>query len=290
MDKILVIGGHGMLGRPVVRHLVQDGFTVRALARDPNKAQGLLPGAVEVVQGDLEDVASLRRAAEGMEAVYLNLETPNHKSPFRPDLDGVRNVIVAIKEQPDVLIAKIAGLGLRHTDGWWPNSDLKFEAEALIKASGHPYLLFHPTWFMESLPLFIRGKQAMLFGRKWHPLYWIAGDDYAKMVGQAFRKNITNRTFNVQGLEPFDYDEALDRFIKLYAPEVKIVHIPLLILALLGIFVPVAHDFHRLFYMASKEKQEFQSQPTWDELHKPQMKIEDYYNYLKATGDIPKKG
>ena len=58
----------------------------------------------------------------------------------------------------------------------------------------------------------------MLFGRKWYPLHWTAGDDYAKMVGQAFRKNITNRTFNVQGLEPLDYGEALSRFLKLYDP------------------------------------------------------------------------
>ena len=64
----------------------------------------------------------------------------------------------------------------------------------------------------------------------------------------------------------------------------------MLIAKILGVFVPLVQDFHRLFYLASTEKEEFQSQQTWDELHKPQMKIEDYYNYLKATGDIPKKG
>ena len=289
MDKILFIGGHGMLGRPVVRHLVKEGFTIRALSRDIDKARGLLPDEVEVLQGDLEDIESIKSAAEGMDAVYMNLETPNPKAPFRQDLDGTRNVIAALKNRHDVLIAKISGLGLRQTDGWWPSSDLKFEAEELIKASGHSYLFFHPTWFMESLPLFVRGKKATLFGRKWHPLHWIAGDDYAKMVCQAFKKNIKNRTFNVQGPEPLNFDEALGRFLRLYGPELKISHMPIFILKMAGVFVPFAKDFHRLFYLASNEKLEFQSQETWDELYKPEMKIEDYYNYMRETGDIPKK-
>ena len=290
MKKVLFVGGHGMLGRPVVRHLVKEGFTVRALARDKAKAERLLSGEVECVQGDLENIESLRRAAEDMEAVYLNLETPDPKAPFRPDLDGSRNVVAALRERPDVVIAKISGLGLRHTDGWWPSSDLKFEAEELIKASGHPYLFFHPTWFMESLPLLIRGKRATLFGRKWYPKYWIAGDDYAKMVAQAFAKDVQNRTFVVQGPEALDYDEALSRFIALYSPGVKVAHVPLLVLQALGVFVPVAKDFHRLFHIAATEKEELQSRQTWDELYQPQMKIEDYCEYIKATGDIPKKG
>jgi uncharacterized protein YbjT (DUF2867 family) len=36
--RILVLGGTGMLGGPVVRRLLADGFDVRVLARDPAKA------------------------------------------------------------------------------------------------------------------------------------------------------------------------------------------------------------------------------------------------------------
>jgi hypothetical protein len=42
-----------------------------------------------------------------MEAVYLNLETPDPKAPFRPDLDGARNVIAALEDRQDVLIAEL---------------------------------------------------------------------------------------------------------------------------------------------------------------------------------------
>lgn len=290
MDSVLFVGGHGMLGRPVVRHLVKEGFTVRALSRDVAKAQALLPSEVEVVQGDLQDVASITKAAEGMEAVFLNLETPNPKGSFRQDLDGSRNVVAALEDRQDVMIAKISGIGLKHTNGWWLNADQKYEAEELIKASGHPYLFFHPTWFMESLSLFIRNGKATLFGRKWFPKHWIAGDDYAKMVGQALKKDIRNRTFTVQGPEPLDFEQALNRFIAAAHPGTKVSHIPIFVLKVVGLFSPFAKDFHRLFFLAATEKEEFQSQQTWDELHKPEMKIEDYCEYMKSTGDVPKKG
>ncbi len=39
-ETILVVGGTGMLGRRVTRRLLQDGFIVRLLTRDPERARG----------------------------------------------------------------------------------------------------------------------------------------------------------------------------------------------------------------------------------------------------------
>ena len=57
---ILVTGATGTIGRHVVEQLVKRGADVRALVRDPAKAD--LPAGVAVVQGDLLDVDSLRSA------------------------------------------------------------------------------------------------------------------------------------------------------------------------------------------------------------------------------------
>jgi uncharacterized protein YbjT (DUF2867 family) len=61
VDTVLVLGGTGMLGRPVVDRLLRDGFSVRVLARDPDRAADLLPDTAEIVHGDAarpDDVAS----------------------------------------------------------------------------------------------------------------------------------------------------------------------------------------------------------------------------------------
>ena len=64
---ILVTGATGQQGGAVARHLLGTTFGVRALTRSPRKAQAraLASRGAEVVEGDLEDRASLDRALEG---------------------------------------------------------------------------------------------------------------------------------------------------------------------------------------------------------------------------------
>ena len=66
---LLITGATGFLGSAVVEVAVRDGRDVRALVRDPHKAEGLLPAGVEVVVGDLGDPESLERAARGCSGV-----------------------------------------------------------------------------------------------------------------------------------------------------------------------------------------------------------------------------
>jgi nucleoside-diphosphate-sugar epimerase len=69
--KVLVTGAAGFLGGHLVDMLVERGDEVRAMVRPVEDASRLrtLPG-VEVVQGDLTDAASLKRAVQGMQCVY----------------------------------------------------------------------------------------------------------------------------------------------------------------------------------------------------------------------------
>jgi uncharacterized protein YbjT (DUF2867 family) len=68
---ILVFGATGNVGGAVVRELAGAGAEVRAVARDPQRASASLPTGVEVVAGDMGDVATLRPALAGAEAAFL---------------------------------------------------------------------------------------------------------------------------------------------------------------------------------------------------------------------------
>jgi len=73
MDKtILVTGATGAQGGALVPRLLERGFKVRALTRNPAKpaGQALAAQGAEVVAGDLDDEASLQRACAGMYGVF----------------------------------------------------------------------------------------------------------------------------------------------------------------------------------------------------------------------------
>ncbi|MFG2133938.1 NAD(P)H-binding protein [Streptomyces sp. NPDC048751] len=66
---ILVTGATGTIGSDVVRQLAARGEKVRALTRDPARAQ--VPPGVEVVRGDYLDPGSLEGAMSGVTAAFL---------------------------------------------------------------------------------------------------------------------------------------------------------------------------------------------------------------------------
>jgi NADH dehydrogenase len=67
-----VFGGTGFLGRRIVRHLHEAGFTVRIASRHPERGFSMFPAAdsrIEPVHGDIKDSASVAAAISGVFAV-----------------------------------------------------------------------------------------------------------------------------------------------------------------------------------------------------------------------------
>ncbi|MGB9465390.1 MAG: NAD(P)H-binding protein [Candidatus Acidiferrum sp.] len=69
MNRILVIGGTGTVGRQVVSQLLTKGVRVRALARNPLTAG--LSSHVDVVRGDLILPETLDGCLDGIDTVFL---------------------------------------------------------------------------------------------------------------------------------------------------------------------------------------------------------------------------
>jgi dihydroflavonol-4-reductase len=99
----LVTGGTGFIGANVARELTAAGATVRVLARSRGDHRALAGVKVELVEGDLLDALSVRRAVRGVQAVYhvaadYRLWTPDPATLYRTNVEGTRVVLEAAGE------------------------------------------------------------------------------------------------------------------------------------------------------------------------------------------------
>ena len=99
--KILVTGGGGFVGGYVIERLLARGYAVRSIGRSSQpqlEAQG-----VEVVCGDLTDVAAVSAACEGVDAVFHVAARAgvwgSWESYYQPNVIGTRNVVAACQQQ-----------------------------------------------------------------------------------------------------------------------------------------------------------------------------------------------
>ncbi len=99
MDKTLVTGGTGFVGRAVVLELLAAGRQVRVLARDP--LHPALAGlAVEVARGDLRDAGSLAAAVQGCSRLFhvaadYRLWVPDPEAMYAANVQGTKDLLAA---------------------------------------------------------------------------------------------------------------------------------------------------------------------------------------------------
>ena len=94
MDKILVIGASGKIGKKLVKQLAQEGQTVRAMVRTAEKQQEIDGYDAEVVIGDLE--GAFEHALEGCDTIIFTAGSGGHTGADKTllvDLWGAMKVI-----------------------------------------------------------------------------------------------------------------------------------------------------------------------------------------------------
>ena len=140
---ILVTGATGNVGGTVISNLTARGANVRALVRDASKAQSLKSAGVDVVEGDMEKPETLDAAFRGVDKVFL-------LTPVSPDAAAQSsNAIAAAKRSGRPHIVRMSAVKASH------NSPTRIgrahaETEDELKASGLPYTILEPQFFMQN--------------------------------------------------------------------------------------------------------------------------------------------
>jgi uncharacterized protein YbjT (DUF2867 family) len=148
--SVLVVGATGSIGRRVVAAAQRHGLDVRALVRDPARAERVLPG-VDLVRGDLERPDTLAAAVKDADAIVFTHGGPGSPdSARRIDYGGVANVLHALDGRtPRIALMTSIGVSRRGAYGGSTGQllDWKRRSERLVRASGAPYTIVRPGWF-----------------------------------------------------------------------------------------------------------------------------------------------
>jgi len=161
--KILVTGATGNIAGLVIPGLQAKGTSVRALVRSPEKVAPLVDAGVEVIEGDFANTEALDSAMEGIDTVLLI--TP-------PNADGIKqasNVLAAAKRAGNPRIVRISALHPT-AEGPTDNSRQHFHTDSEIQASGLPYVIIRPHFFMQNI--FMAAETIGADG----VMYWGMGD------------------------------------------------------------------------------------------------------------------
>ena len=110
---VLVTGATGYVGGRLVPRLLDAGYRVRVLARDPERLQGRpWLARIEIAQGDVLQPETLARAMQGVDAAYYLVHSMSELADFRNrDLTAARNFSHAAKDANVRRIIYLGGLG-----------------------------------------------------------------------------------------------------------------------------------------------------------------------------------
>ena len=142
--SILVTGATGNIGRNVVEQLAKRGASVRALVRDPSKAQ--FPEGVEVVQGDLLDVDSLRAAMTGVSTLFLL------NGVVAEEYTQALIALIALNVAREAGIERFVYLSVIHSDRYVnvPHFAGKFGVERMIEQMKLGATILRPAYYMDN--------------------------------------------------------------------------------------------------------------------------------------------
>jgi len=259
--KVLVTGATGFLGGALVRRLVEDGYRVRALVRNPARTAQLEKLGVEIATGDLGHAPTVTAAVAGMDlVVHAGAGTSGTAQDSEiATVLGTRNVVDAIRAAAIGKLVYISSLSVYETSGYhenqWVGEDAQLERRPLRRGTYTATKLraetivtqamsggFCPTVVLRLGALYGPGapphtgmvgvplgsRVFLAFGDRNSVLPLLHVDDAADAIVACLRSSAAdNQVFNVVGRGAVTKSMYVERVVKPLYPKATVIYCPL---------------------------------------------------------------
>lgn len=237
--KVFLTGATGFVGSHILKRLLADIHSVRALVRDPQNARLSQHPQLELIKGDVVDGGGLDHGMKGCDAVIhlvgIIVETGN--STFENvHYIGTRNVVEAARRARISRFVQMSALGVR-ADGVSEYQTSKWKGEEAVRQSGIPYCILRPSLIFGPDDEFV--NQMLDVMRKAPFFRPVPGDGKSRFrpifvedVATCFSRALTtpaatNKTIELAGSEELTLDDTLKEIALATGVRKPAVHIPM---------------------------------------------------------------
>ena len=222
--KVLVTGATGNIASLVIPQLLAKGIEVNAFVHNRNKADKLKLKGVEIFEGEFTDQTAMNEAAKGVDAV-VSITPPNGNA-----VKQATTILKAAKNAGAKFILRISALKAGK-EAPTANGRLHHETDIEIMASGIPYTILRPHFFMQNL--FMSVPTITEQGN----MYWAMGEgklglidvrDIADCVVTILTDNTrhTGKLYNPTGSESIDFNTIAGLLTEKLGKKVNMINVP----------------------------------------------------------------
>ncbi|MBB4639076.1 NmrA family NAD(P)-binding protein [Longimicrobium terrae] len=145
-----ITGITGKVGGAAARRLLDEGHGVRALVRDPFKAEGWLRSGVEILQGDMNDAGAVSAGLQGVDGAYLMLPPFFVPGPGFPEARAIiRAFREALEHVPPPRVVALSSIGSHQPGGLGMITATRMLEEGL-RDQPFPVAFVRPGSFLEN--------------------------------------------------------------------------------------------------------------------------------------------
>jgi uncharacterized protein YbjT (DUF2867 family) len=239
---VLVTGATGYIGGRLAPRLLEAGYRVRVLARNPDRLRDVpWAGDVEIVRGDLLEAETLTEAFAGVDVAYylVHSMTGSHgKNSFEDsERRSAENVATAAR---DAGVGRIVYLGGLHPEGVELSRHLRSRAEVgeILMASGVPTAVLQAGVVIGSGSASFEMVRHLTEVLPYMPApRWVRNfiqpiavrDVLHYLIGAAALPSAVNRTFDIGGPDVLRYGQMMNGYaVEAGLPQRPIAPLPVL--------------------------------------------------------------
>jgi len=224
MMRVLVTGATGYIGGRLIPAMVAAGYSVRALAREPERLAGRFAG-IEIVRGDAFDAASVRAALEGIDVAYylIHSMTQAHGDFAQSDREAARIFGEAARAAGVARIIYLGGLGQEGT-ALSVHLRSRHEVGMILRESGVPVTEFRAAMIVGSgsasfeMMRYLTDRLPVMIAPKWvatRSQAILVTDVIAYLLETLKRPETAGKIYEIGGADVLTYKQMMKRYAAL---------------------------------------------------------------------------